>query len=136
MRHIKTRFSVQIHWQKRVKKSHFDLRIVAPSGMTTWSWAFPKQKFPVSNERILAIKTANHKISYMYYHGTLKNGDVVSVYDRGTCVILKISKDLYVFRFSGKHINGTFVFIKIQNSEDSWIVLRSKKSDNEFETKT
>ena len=136
MQPIKTKFSVQNHWQKRNKSSHFDLRILAPSGMKLWSWALPKSRFPNFKERILAIKTSDHKITYMYFQGSLNNGDIVKLYDRGQCIIYKISDNTLVFKLSGTKVNGTFIFIRIYESKNSWVVIRVKEKSNESQTKS
>ena len=128
MRQIKTRFSVQDHWQKKSHTSHYDLRVLNPRQTTLWSWAFVKHRFPKPGERVLAIRTSNHRVSYMYFDGDLDNGDKVDVYDRGKCKILVYTENLIIIHFNGQKINGTLNFIKMAKSEDAWIVTQSKQS--------
>ena len=136
MEPIKSKFSVQNHWQKRNNRSHFDIRILSPSKLKLWSWAFPKAKFPKPHERVLAIRTSDHKVSYIYFHGRLSNGDKVDLFDKGDCYILKIQDNIKIFKFVGKKINGIFVFIKVHGSKDAWIVIRSKENSNESQIKS
>lgn len=123
-----TRFSVQIHMQKQKKSSHFDLRILDPARTTLISWAFPKSRFPEYGEKILAIKTPDHRVSYMYFKGALENGDTVSIYDRGKCKILLSSHNLIIVYFKGSHIKGIYNFIRMVHSDNSWLVTKSKKN--------
>jgi hypothetical protein len=128
MEQYKTRFSIQNHWQKRVRSAHFDLRILSPFRNILWSWAFPKARFPNEGEKLLAIRTPDHRLSYMYFRGSLDNGDKVDVYDRGECRVLLQSHNLIIVYFHGKKIIGTFNFIKLVKSENAWLVTQSKKN--------
>jgi len=137
---IKTLFSIQEHFQKSKRSSHYDLRVLDPKKKTLWSWAFPKLKFPESGEKVLAIRTPNHPISYFYFHGRLDNGDMVSLFDKGTCYILVNKYNLIILYFNGTKIKGAYNFIRSFSSKNSWLVTKSKKySDfniNESKTKT
>ena len=128
MSQIKTRFSIQDHWQKKNRSSHFDLRILDPKNTILWSWAFPKSRFPEQGEKVLAIRTPNHRVSYMYFQGNLQNGDKVKVYDRGKCRILLYSHNLIVAYFNGNKTKGIYNFIRLVKSKDSWLVTKSNKS--------
>lgn len=127
MSHLKTRFSIQDHFQKKSHSSHFDLRILNPRETTLWSWALPKSKFPNRGERVLAIRTANHRVSYMYFDGELENGDKVKLFDRGKCRIILLTENLIVINFNGSKIKGSFNFIKMVGSDDAWLVTQSKQ---------
>ena len=124
---IKTRFSIQNHWQKRTRSNHFDLRILSPRKNTLYSWAIPKSQFPEEGKKTLAIRTSNHPVSYMYFQGTLDNGDKVQVYDRGECKVLVYKENLMIVHFYGNKINGTYNFIRLVKSENSWLVTKSRK---------
>ena len=130
MDQLKTRFSIQDHWQKKPNSSHLDLRILNPRETTLWSWAIPKHRLPNIGEKMLAIRTPNHKVSYMYFSGKLDNGDTVEVFDRGKCKIMVLTQNLIVVNFSGNRIRGIYNFIKLVGSEDAWLVSRSKNSNN------
>ena len=135
---INTLFSIQEHHQKRNKSSHYDLRILDIKKRVLWSWAIPKMKFPGIGEKVLAIKTVDHPISYMYFSGKLSNGDTVLLYDKGKCKILLNVHDIIIFYFEGAKIKGAYNFIKLSGSEDAWLVVKSKKFDevNKDELKT
>ena len=125
---MKSKFSVQIHEQKRKRSSHWDLRVLSKNKRHLVSWAIPKKEFPKKGEKVLAIKTVNHKVNYLMFSGILNNKDVVKVYDYGKCDIIKWGKELITISFKGKKIKGVFVFIKMKNSkQDDWLILRSKR---------
>ena len=124
---IKSKFSVQIHWQKKNRSEHFDLRILDPKKKFLWSWAMPKKRFPDYKEKVLALKTANHKISYMYFSGTLTNGDKVGLYDRGECTIIFYNQKFMIVKLDGVKVNGIYNFIKLINTDNSWLIMASKK---------
>ncbi len=123
-----SKFSIQIHNQKKKRSTHWDLRVLAPSRTHLVSWAIPKEKFPEKGEKVLAIKTVNHKVNYLMFSGTLNNTDKVDLYDHGSCEIIRWGKDLIIIKLNGKKINGVFVFIKMKNKDqDDWLILRSSK---------
>jgi len=125
---ITTRFSVQDHWSRKRRTTHFDLRILNPEKTKLWSWAIPKAKFPEGNERILIIRTSDHKKNYMYFSGTLNSGDVVKIYDEGECNIIVNRQFLKIMKFKGTKVDGVYNFIRISSSkDDSWILMKSKK---------
>jgi bifunctional non-homologous end joining protein LigD len=126
---FKTRFSVQKHDQKKKRKAHLDIRILNRSGSDTWSWAIPEGRFPTQKERLLAIRTPNHPANYMYFSGTLSNGDKVTVFDRGECKILVHKHNLIIVYFRGKHIKGAYNLIRLHSGKDknSWLITKSKK---------
>ena len=126
----RTKFSIQIHRQKKKNlKSHFDLRILSKHKTFLISWALPKSKFPDDiAKKILAIRTTDHDVLYMYFEGILDNGDIVEIYDRGQCIVYLDTNDMKIYKFEGKKIKGVYNFIKFQtSSKDSWLILKSKK---------
>jgi bifunctional non-homologous end joining protein LigD len=124
---FKTKFSIQNHYQKKKRSSHFDLRILNKAKSALWSWALPKSEFPEKSKKVLAIKTPNHKVSYMYFHGLLPNGDKITIFDRGECKVLVNKHNLVIIFFRGKHIKGAYNFIRMMRSKNSWLVTKSKK---------
>ena len=126
----KTKFSIQIHKQrKKHYDSHFDLRVMNRRRTQLLSWALPKSKFPEYGEKVLAIQTPNHRLSYMYFEGRLENGDIVELYDRGNCAVLLEKYNMMILKFLGSKIRGIYNFISIQSKTDqkTWLVMRSKR---------
>ncbi len=123
----KTLFSIQEHFQKAKRASHYDLRVLDPEKRVLWSWAFPKRRFPEYGEKVLAIRTPNHPLHYMYFQGKLHNGDMVSLHDKGECYIITYKYNLVILYFKGNKINGTYNFIRSFSSKNSWFVTKSRK---------
>ncbi len=125
-----SKFSIQIHDQKQRKnQSHWDLRIINPDNKNkTLSFAFPKSRFPEPKEKLLIIQTKDHPKSYMYYQGTLENGDHVSLYDRGVCNIITNREKFKIIQFIGKKIKGIYNFIYLNDkNEKTWLIIKSNK---------
>lgn len=127
---IKTTFVIQEHYRKKMRKSHYDIRIVKPSKDKAFSWAIPKMKFPEDNEKVLAIRTPDHKLSVLkLIDSTLSNGDRIKTIDKGNCVIVSISDNRIIFTFDGKLLNGKYVFINIgaNNNNENWLIKKLNK---------
>lgn len=125
---IRTKFSVQIHRLRAKRSEHFDLRVLDPRRLKLWSWALPKARFPEDGEKLLAIRTPDHPVSYIYFQGVLKkSGDTVKLHDSGICEILVNKSFLKIFHFHGKNVDGIYNFIKLSRSKDSWLITKSKK---------
>ena len=120
-----TIFTVQNHDQQHSKgRSHLDIRILSPSKKVAWSWALPKNRFPEDQERMLIIKVQSHPAWYMNFEGSLKNGDKVSLFDKGKVDILKYNDHMLYLKFNGEKIKGMYYFIHLH--KDNWIILKGK----------
>lgn len=129
---MNSKFTIQSHFQNKRKRTHWDLRVLNPLKTAATSWAIPKVHFPEEGEKVLAIRTFDHKISYMMFHGYLDNGDKVDLYDHGDCEIIRWKKDSVVIYFKGENIKGLFIFIKLAASKnDIWLILRAKKDQRD-----
>jgi hypothetical protein len=128
-----TKFSLQEHFQKRSNHSHWDLRVLDPENKSFLaSWAIPKKRFPAIGERLLAIKTVNHNVNYMYFSGMLQNNDIVKLLDYGRCDILKWGKNTVMATFHGHKVKGTYLFLKMEafsKKQDNWIIIGRKNAE-------
>lgn len=120
---INSVFSIQEHYRKKQKRSHLDLRILDPNKNILISFAIPKFKLPEKGDRLLAIKTEDHNIDYLDFEGTLKNGDKVSLLDKGKCKIITLKKHIITIKLNGKKIKEVYTIIKIING-DNWIIFK------------
>lgn len=121
---IKTHFTIHEHYRKGVRRIHWDIRIVRPGKTRTWSFAIPKAKMPKRGEKLLAIKTEDHKLDIMNREGTLKNGDTLKILESGKCEIVKYSDRYIGIIFKGKTFNGHYGFIK--TGEDKWLLISAR----------
>lgn len=122
---IKSKFSIQSHHGSRPGPGHhWDFRIMMPNGKV-WSWAIPKRRFPEDKkDKVLAVWVDDsHKPKHMTFHGFLKNGDQVELFDYGDLLFHSISDNKLTFQLTGSEITGIFHMIKIG---DNWLVFKSQ----------
>ena len=120
---ISTKFTVQEHYRKKKHKSHYDFRLVV--GRKVYSWALPKERFPKSGERLLAVWVDDtHDMSYITFSGVLDNGDEVTLLDEGDCKIYTIKKQRITFELFGDRFEGMYHLI--HTNGDNWIILKGK----------
>ncbi len=125
----KYRFVIQLHKADRAGE-HFDLRLENDNG-TLSSWSIPKHHMPKNNEKLLAIKTEDHPISYINFKGKIEKGygkGKVEIYDKGTYEEVKQTKSLFIFSLKGKKERGTFNLFKTKG--DNWLITKHKKESN------
>lgn len=121
----KHRFVIQNHNAEKAKR-HFDLRLENDDG-TLSSWAVPKHKLPSGKEKLLAIKTEDHPISYMKFEGEIPSGygkGDMKIHDAGTYKELENSENKIIFKLNGKKENGTYNLFKTDGNR--WILTESK----------
>jgi len=123
----KHRFVIQRHKADRAGE-HFDLRLENDDGAMT-SWAIPKHKLPKGKEKLLAMKTEDHPISYNKFEGTIPKGEygagTVEVYDSGTYEEIEWGKTKIVFKFKGKKEKGRYKIFRTEGNK--WMIMEDKK---------
>ena len=76
-----TKFVIHDHY---ATTHHYDLRIEKDGKLV--SWAVPKAKLPTTDdEKILAVRTPNHEMSWFTFKGTIPDGE----YGAGNSVCFK-----------------------------------------------
>jgi hypothetical protein len=129
--------------EKRDKKSGEPLKTYTDkTGFVLRSWAIPKHEIP-TNKPLLAKETENHDISYGNFSGVIPEGNygagIVKTFDKGTFELVDVNYDKkYVFKFSGKKLNGLYALIKTKGKNFLWIKIKNtekyKSSMNIIET--
>lgn len=66
---------------------HYDLRIAMPQTGIAHSWAIPQARLPQPGEKVLAVESGDHDISYMSFQGTLGKG-----YGKGKVNLVSLDK--------------------------------------------
>lgn len=124
------RFVIQRHKAKRAGE-HFDLRLENDDG-TLSSWAIPKHKLPSGTERLLAIKTEDHPISYMKFKGEIPEGEygagTMIIHDSGKYEEIEHSTNKLVFILNGKKEKGKYQLI--HTNDKKWLIMASKNNDD------
>jgi DNA ligase D-like protein (predicted 3'-phosphoesterase) len=115
----KYRFVIQDHIADRAGR-HFDLRLENDNG-TMSSWAIPKHKLPQGKERLLAIKTEDHPVSYNKFEGKIEDGygkGIVKIHKSGTYKEIENKKNKIIFEIDNK----TYQLININNKR--WLIMK------------
>src|SRR5205814_4152068 len=127
-------FVVQKHAARRL---HYDFRL-AING-TLKSWAVPKGPSLNSADQRLAMQTEEHPLEYGGFEGKIPEGNygagTVMVWDRGTFAPegnldagKQVQRGDIKFTLNGEKLRGSFVLVKIQNSEkvNEWLFIKHK----------
>jgi DNA ligase D-like protein (predicted 3'-phosphoesterase) len=126
------RFVIQLHKAKKAGE-HFDLRLENDDG-TMSSWAIPKHKLPSGSEKLLAMKTEDHPISYNKFKGEIPEGEygagTVSIHDSGKYEEIERSTNKIVFKLRGKKEKGIYNLFKTDGKK--WMIMlhKDKKESN------
>jgi bifunctional non-homologous end joining protein LigD len=127
-------FVVQKHAARRL---HYDFRL-AING-TLKSWAVPKGPSLNSADKRLAVQTEDHPLEYGGFEGKIPEGNygagTVMVWDRGTFVpegnldaAQQLERGEIKFWLNGEKLHGSFVLVKLRNSEkgNEWLLIKHK----------
>ncbi len=127
-------FVVQQHAARRL---HYDFRLAIQG--TLKSWAVPKGPSLNPNDKRLAVQTEDHPLEYANFEGNIPEGSygagTVMVWDRGTFQVegkLDAGKQLehgeIKFALNGVKLRGSFVIVKLKNSEkgNEWLMIKHK----------
>src|SRR6202171_3657208 len=127
-------FVVQKH---RATRLHYDFRLAIDG--TLKSWAVPKGPSQSHADKRLAVMTEDHPLDYANFEGKIPEGNygagTVMVWDRGTFQIegdldalKQLAKGEIKFSLNGEKLRGSFVFVKLQQSEkgNEWLMIKHK----------
>ncbi|QLG46511.1 DNA ligase D [Costertonia aggregata] len=131
------RFVIQRH---QARALHYDLRLEING--TLKSWAIPKGPSMNPNDKRLAVRTEDHPIKYLHFHGTITKGNYgageIIIWDSGTFEIDRTEMDMPAHEqlakgnlkliFHGKFIKGNFALVKtgMRNGKESWLLIKKK----------
>ncbi len=111
---------------------HYDFRLEKDDALK--SWAVPKEPPREPGIKRLAIEVEDHPLSYAQFEGKIKEGSygagTVTVWDSGTYIPLKFSPDEIIIRLEGKHLSGTYCFIKLKSpasNKNQWLFFKKKE---------
>ncbi|APE07992.1 ATP-dependent DNA ligase [Rhodococcus pyridinivorans] len=117
------RFVIQEHHARRL---HYDLRLERDGVLA--SWAVPKNLPDTSGRNNLAVRTEDHPIEYLTFHGTIPKGEYgagsMTVWDTGTYETEKWRDDEVIVRFHGDRIEGRYALIRTEKNQ--WLAHRMK----------
>jgi len=127
-------FVVQKH---RATRLHYDFRLAIDG--TLKSWAVPKGPSQNHADKRLAVQTEDHPLDYANFEGKIPEGNygagTVMVWDRGTFhvegnldALRQLEKGEIKFSLNGEKLRGSFVLVKLKQSEkgNEWLMIKHK----------
>src|SRR5215472_5395865 len=127
-------FVVQKHAATRM---HYDFRLAIDE--TLKSWAVPKGPSLNPNDKRLAVQVEDHPLDYANFEGNIPKGSYgageVMVWDRGTFqlegkidAIKQLERGEIKFSLNGEKMRGSFVLVKLKNSQkgNEWLMIKHK----------
>ncbi|MDP2527338.1 DNA ligase D [Maribacter dokdonensis] len=131
------RFVIQRHAASRL---HYDLRLEING--TLKSWAIPKGPSMNPTDKRLAVRTEDHPLEYLTFHGTIPKGNYgaghMIIWDTGTFEVdtketdKELSEQLAIgnikLNFYGSKIRGRFALVRTtsKNDTEQWLLLKKK----------
>ena len=121
------RFVVQEHSATRL---HWDLRLEHEGALA--SWALPRFFPNASGDNRLAVRTEDHPLEYLEFHGEIPAGEygagTMTVYDTGTYDVLKWEPRKVEVEFHGERLTGRYALFPLARSGEpagkDWMIHR------------
>src|ERR671932_104481 len=105
------RFVVQEH---SARSMHWDLRLEHDGALA--SWAVPRGIPPDPSRNHLAVRTEDHPLEYLDFHGEIPEGSygagTMRIWDRGTYEPHKFRDDEVMITFHGDRLRGRYVLFR------------------------
>jgi bifunctional non-homologous end joining protein LigD len=115
------RFVVQEHNARRL---HWDLRLEHEG--TLAAWALPRGVPAHPDENRLAVRTEDHPLEYLEFHGEIPKGEygagTMTIWDRGTYEAEKFRDDEVIATFHGERVHGRYALFRTR--ETDWMIHR------------
>jgi bifunctional non-homologous end joining protein LigD len=115
------RFVVQEH---NASHLHWDLRLEHDG--TLASWALPRGVPEHPDENRLAVRTEDHPLEYLEFHGEIPKGEygagTMRIWDSGTYEAEKFRKDEVIATFRGERVRGRYALF--QTGGKNWMIHR------------
>src|SRR5918997_1780508 len=113
------RFVVQEHHARRL---HWDLRLEHDGVLA--SWAVPRGIPPGPERNHLAVRTEDHPLEYLEFHGEIPAGQygagTMTIWDRGTYEVHKFRADEVMVTFHGERVRGRYVLFRTKGDDWRW----------------
>jgi bifunctional non-homologous end joining protein LigD len=115
------RFVVQEH---HARSLHWDLRLEHDGVLA--SWAVPKGIPPDPRKNHLAVRTEDHPLEYLDFHGEIPAGQygagTMAIWDRGTYETHKWRDKEVMVTFHGERLQGRYVLFRTDGN--NWMIHR------------
>ncbi|MFL5836146.1 MAG: DNA ligase D [Solirubrobacteraceae bacterium] len=115
------RFVVQEH---SARSLHWDLRLEHDGVL--WSWAVPKGIPDDPDDNHLAVRTEDHPLEYLEFHGQIPEGEygagTMTIYDQGTYEPEKLRDNEVIAVFRGERMSGRYALFRTGGK--NWMIHR------------
>lgn len=115
------RFVVQEHHARAL---HWDLRLERDGVLA--SWAVPKGIPPDPARNHLAVRTEDHPLEYLDFHGEIPAGEygagTMKIWDHGTYEVHKFRDEEVMVTFHGERVHGRYVLFRTRGKD--WMIHR------------
>jgi bifunctional non-homologous end joining protein LigD len=115
------RFVIQEHHARRL---HWDLRLERDGVLV--SWALPKGVPTHPEQNHLAVRTEDHPLEYLEFHGEIPKGQygagTMEIWDRGTYEAEKFRDDKVIVTFHGERVRGKYALFPTRGKD--WLIHR------------
>jgi bifunctional non-homologous end joining protein LigD len=116
------RFVVQEHHARRL---HWDLRLEHEGALA--SWAIPNGIPPEPKENRKAVRTEDHPLEYIDFHGEIPKGEygagTMTIWDRGTYECETWNEKKVTVVFHGERLQGRYALFRTGDESD-WMIHR------------
>ena len=103
---------------------HWDLRLEHDGALA--SWALPRGVPGHPDENRLAVRTEDHPLEYLEFHGEIPKGSygagTMEIWDRGTYASEKFRDDEVIVVLEGERVQGRYALI--QTKGKNWLIHR------------
>jgi bifunctional non-homologous end joining protein LigD len=121
------RFVVQEH---HARSLHWDLRLEKDGVLA--SWAVPKGIPPDPGRNHLAVRTEDHPLEYLDFHGDIPAGEygagTMRIWDRGTYEEHKFRDGEVMVTFHGERVHGRYVLFRTRGKD--WMIHRMDPAED------
>jgi bifunctional non-homologous end joining protein LigD len=115
------RFVVQEHSARRL---HWDLRLEHDGVL--WSWAVPKGVPLLNKPNHLAVRTEDHPLEYLTFHGEIPQGQYgagsMTIWDSGTFEAEKMRDNEVIVTLHGQQVDGKYALFQTKGNQ--WMIHR------------
>jgi bifunctional non-homologous end joining protein LigD len=117
------RFVIQEHSATRL---HWDLRLEHDGALA--SWAIPNGLPWGPNDNRIAIRTEDHPLEYLDFHGEIPKGSygagTMTIWDQGTYDVLKWEDRKVEVELHGERVHGRYALFPIGPDPKDWMIHR------------
>ena len=110
--------------EHHARRLHWDLRLEHDGVL--WSWAVPKGIPMLNKPNHLAVRTEDHPLEYLTFHGDIPQGQYgagsMTIWDSGTYEAEKLRDDEVIVTLHGERVDGKYALFQTKGNQ--WMIHR------------